>query len=484
MTAIPWGKTGKRSERAWLRQHWRGGVVTPGCTNRGVTPPLASVDATTLALFFATPAFLSLLPLSPSRVTLRIICFVSQSPKSIADNGFGERVNWNSVLGWMTKNMLARQTAEAVWAAAGRRHLARLGRLAPARCQKRILLGLVHEAAATRFGRDHDFRRIRTLVDYRRLVPLYSRADLWREYWQPVYPHLAGATWPGPSVALQAAHRSALQTALALVKHLRPRARLLSGALLVLSDEGPSSRTEHTFLAECLPALVRPYTVPCVEIEAERFAHLPVTGLIGPAERLLLLLDKIKQAGGKRCLRDIWPQLSAILYTRRPTDRPAARLRTEAGETVLLLEMVGRAEGPIAIEDPCHGLFRLLFDHGVYFEFVPPAQADEPRCPRFGIEEIELGVPYELALTSPAGLWACRLGRTVCLERRQPPLLRFVETAICKPSAAEARRPRRRTDLMSPTELLPEAHPQNTDIPAALPENAFHSPWSILADRG
>jgi hypothetical protein len=410
-------------------------------------------------------------------------------------------VNGNIVQGWFTTSSLARQTAEALLRAGGRCHLAGLDRLAPARCQTRILLGLLHQARATRFGQEHDFRRIRTVADYRRLVPLRTRAELWRDYWQPVYPHLAGATWPGsrnnghanaeeslrltpPSSALQAAHRSALRTALALTTHLQPRSRLLSGSLLFLTDEGPSSRTARPILAERLPALIRPYTEASADLFAERWAYLSVTCLMGPAERLLLLLEQIKQIRGKRCVRDVWPQLSALLYTRRPSAAPARRLRAELGEDVLLLEMAGRAEGPIAVEDPRHGLARLLFDHGVYFEFVPLDEADEPRCPRYGIEEMEVGVPYELVVTSSAGLWACRVGRTVCLERRDPPLARFVETAIEQPIASAVRRPTRRTDLVLPTHPLPAPHPQSADSPAAPRENSFHSPWSIRADRG
>jgi hypothetical protein len=384
---------------------------------------------------------------------------------------------------------------EGVLTAAGRRHLARLDRLAPAHCQRRILRGLVHQASATRFGRDHDFGRIRSVADYRRLVPLRSRAELWHEYLQPVYPHLTGTTWPGSSTTLQFAHRSALQTALALAAQARPHVRLLSGVLLFLTEEGPSNRTEHALLTQRLPVLIRPYTIVSVAIEAERLAPLPVTSLIGPAERLLVLLEQIKQVQGKRCVRDVWPQLSVILYTRHPSDRPASRLRAEAGEDVLLLEMVGRSEGPIAVEDPRHGLLRLLVDHGVYFEFVPPTSSfaapsfgedrkEQKRSPRLGIEEIELGVPYELVLTSPAGLWACRLGRTVCLERRDPPLVRFVETAIRKPTVVEGRRLARRTDLMPSTDCLPELHPQSAGTPAAPSENSFRSLWSIHADRG
>ena len=383
----------------------------------------------------------------------------------------------------MTRSSLVRRATEAALAVVGRRHLARLDQLAPARCQKRILLGLVHQAQATRFGIDHDFRRIRTIDDYRRLVPLSSHAELWRDYWQPAYPNMAGATWPGTSAAVQAAHRSALTTALALAAHVRPRIRLFSSALLFLADGGPSYRTEPAVLTERLPLFLRPYTVSSAEIDAERFATLPVTAMMGSLERLLLLLEKVKQVRGKRCVRDIWPQLSAILYTRRLSDGPGSWLRTETGDDVLLLEMVGRAEGPIAVEDPSHGLLRLLFDHGVYFEFVPPSQADDPRSPRFGIDEIDLGVPYELVLTSPAGLWACRVGRTVCLERRDPPLLRFVETAIRKLTTADILRSTWRTEQIVSMHPLPEFHPQSAGTPATPPERSFRSPWSILADR-
>lgn len=406
----------------------------------------------------------------------------------------------------MTASSLVRRTAESVLRATGRRHLAQLDQLAPVRCQTRILLGLLHQGQKTRFGRDHDFRRIRSIADYRRLVPLSTRAELWRDYWRPVYPHLAGATWPGrlpnrridasdsfrltpPSMALQSAHRAALRTALALADASGNRVSgagcspLLSGTVLFLTDEGPSSRTENAILAERLPALLRPFTVVSIESDAEQYAHLPVTTLIGPAERLLALIEAVKLIRGKRCVRDIWPRLSRVLFTRRPSHPPANRLRHEAGEDVLVVEMVGRTEGPIAVEDPHFGSSRLLFNHGVYFEFVPLDQASEPRCPRYGIEEIEVGVPYELVVTSPAGLWACRIGRTVYLERRDPPLIRFVETAIQQAAPLEVRRPVRRTDLMMPNPPLPAPHPQRADIPEAPPETSSHSPWSILADR-
>jgi hypothetical protein len=401
-------------------------------------------------------------------------------------------VSWNAVHGWITESSLGRRTAEALLRAAARRHLARLDRLAPARCQQRILLGLLHEAQTTRFGREHDFRRIRTTADFRRLVPLNTRAELWREYWQPVYPNLGGATWPPiksgerthqvSQSGLLSAHRGALRTALALVCQNRPRTRLLRGDLLFVSEERPSSAAERGGLAERLPTFVRPYARLSADAELESWASRSVSCLIGPVERMVPMLEAVKRIRGKQGVRDVWPELTAVLYTRRSPAAPVERLRAET-DGVLLLEMAGRAEGPIAVEDPRHGRMRLLFNHGVYLEFVPPGKAGELHCPRLGIDEVELGIPYELAVTSPAGLWACHVGRSVCVEQRDPPLIRFVEAAV-PPAVVVEKRRTRRTDLILPTSPLPEPHPQSADTPAALPGNSFHTPWSTLADRG
>ena len=57
---------------------------------------------------------------------------------------------------------------------------------------------LVRHAQNTRFGRDHDFGRIRTVADYQERVPLRDYDAFWKDYWQPAFPNLADVTWPGP----------------------------------------------------------------------------------------------------------------------------------------------------------------------------------------------------------------------------------------------------------------------------------------------
>jgi hypothetical protein len=374
--------------------------------------------------------------------------------------------HWTGVRRWLAARSLARRAAEVVFRASSRVHLARLDQRSPAGCQSRILLGLVHRAQQTSFGRDHDFRRIRTVADYRRLVPVAESP--------------CSAFLPA---ALHASHRAGLRTALALAAHACPKTPLLAGSLLLLDEEAYGIR---------VPALVRPYTLAIGAADpaalARRCAAETVTCLAGPAERLVPLLEQLRTLTGKGA-RDVWPRLAAVLHS-SSSAAATEELRSTLGSGVRILETVWGREGMLAVEDPRHGCMRLLHDHGLYFEFLPlPSRALQAggngaagNAPRLGLDEVEVDVPHELVLTSPAGWWSCRTGRVLCLERRDPPLVRFLETPI--PTAAAPEPARQREDEAALTVPVQPPHRQSAGTAAALPGSFAHSPWSTLAGRG
>ncbi|HLJ94429.1 MAG TPA: GH3 auxin-responsive promoter family protein [Gemmataceae bacterium] len=384
---------------------------------------------------------------------------------------------FRSALHWLADTRLARSVADTIFRGLARRRILELDQTGLVRAQNRTLLGLVHRARQTRFAHDHDFPRIRTASDFRRLVPLRTPAELWREYWQPAFPNLAGATWPGPipylaissaqlngsfpyvpiSPDLWAAQQTAALTSLAFVLHARPRSRLCSGRLLLLGggttltppgDFQPPDSLEAIAIRE-LPAVLRPYacTVSPTDREsddqplhelAERSIATPVTCIAGSIERLVPFLTRIQRLTGRERLADIWPSLVAVLYARGPTEPDRAHLESViASPEVLCLEMVFRPEGAIAIEDPRHHRLRLLPDLGVYFEFVPVDQVGKPRPERYSAGQVKRGIPYALALSSPAGVWACLVGSVVRFEQENPPLLHLVES--CTPWELAAR---------------------------------------------
>jgi hypothetical protein len=434
-----------------------------------------------------------------------------------------------SALHWLADSRVARRVVESLFRTSARQRLVELDQQAVARCQKRALLGLVHRARGTRFGRDHDFRRIRTVGDFRRLVPLRTPAELWREYWQPAFPNCAGATWPGPipylaisaasagpfpyvpvSAELWAAQQTAALTALAFVLHARPRARLCSGRLLLLGGgttlhpvQGPgAAEFMETLALRQLPAALQPYALsplapscpgaaeapesrglpngdehwlPAV---AERCLKTSATCLAGTADRLIPLLEQVRRLSGSERLTDVWPALAAVLYASGSNAAARRALQTAVGdERVLFLEMYCRPEGTVALEDPRHGKLRLLPDHGIYFEFVPLDQVGKPRPERISAAEVEVGVPYALALSSPAGIWACLVGSVIRFESRKPPLLHIVETEKLWERALPAVSPTRR-EFTPPHQLAaPALHRRTTGRAAALQGTFVRSVW-------
>jgi hypothetical protein len=429
--------------------------------------------------------------------------------------------NWLRIHARITATHVARRMIEAFLRALSRVHLARFDQINSASSQANTLLGLVHRAQSTRFGLEHDFRRIRTEEDFRRLVPTTTSATLARSYGQTPDHPLAGSIWPEPlagvasyetgeknpqqvllSPAGFAARRAALRAALAFVFHAHPFTQLLSGSLLFLGEPatvtqtkqgtGPGSPVET--IRACLPRLWWPYSLVAacrpvrppdgaddpLNVLAERCLSEPLTLACGSITELTHLFDRVKTLTQRDKITDVWSNLVAVLYSCRLPERGLLEpLRRELGPRVSLLEMGRFPEGIIAVEDPRHGLLRLLPNHGHYYEFIPAEETGKRTPQRLGLCQVQGGVPYEMALTSPGGVWACRVGAGVCFERLDPPLLRFIEP------------PRIETRPLPPDNIaeaagltVPGPHRRSGGSPAERPESFAHNPWLVPVDRG
>jgi hypothetical protein len=426
-------------------------------------------------------------------------------------------VDRDSFVSRLLSTRLVRGIADALFRRRAAKRLRRLDTQAADRVQRHVLEKIVNQGCNTRFGREHDFARIRTVEDFRRLVPLRTAGDLWRHYGGPSVPNLDGVSWPGhvPYLAtcecpagqrtppllvtddLIQGHRSALLTALAHVIHVRPHARLLSGTLLLVGGgtaltplRGAGSSNLEELTRSQLPALLRPYTEVApysgdgsLVSLAEHAASLPVTCLVGNTGRLARLAAILRRKTGRDSLTDVWPGLEAVLFSRGPIDPDRESLSQLIGSRrsrlpVLLLEGCIRPEGVLAIEDPRYGFPRLPADHGIYFEFVPVDELGRSQPRRLGLEEVQPGVPYALALSCAAGLWSCLIGLTATFESLSPPLFRSIEYG--HPAAMPSEILPLRTD--SPTAAQPR--PQTGDTPAAPARRIARTPWSARADQG
>jgi hypothetical protein len=355
-----------------------------------------------------------------------------------------------------------------------RRRVASLNRLDAERAQERTLLKLVRHARQTRFGREHDFARIRCLADYRRRVPLRDYEAFWSNFWREPFPFLQGVSWPDPipyfalssgttsgatkylplSRQLLASNTKGALTSLAWFLDAHPWTPLLKGRLFFLGGstdlvdlsagqlDGRTSKVLGGDLSGVTsieaPRWMRPYSFPPVEMAllkdweqkmtvlAQTAATLPITMLSGVPSWMLLLFDRLREVTGKKRIADIWPSLRLVIHGGTKFDPYSELFRQQIGsEEVHFTEVYPASEGYIAAQDHRSGLLRLIIDHDVFFEFVPVEDLDSPYPARHTLADLERGVNYAVVLTTCAGLWSYVLGDTVIFESRRPPLLRF-----------------------------------------------------------
>jgi hypothetical protein len=348
---------------------------------------------------------------------------------------------------------------------------ARLNELArqhPAMAQRRVLADLLHRARDTKFGRAHGFGGLRSVTAYQAQIPLRRYEAFWTEYWQPAFPNLRGATWPGriPFLALSSgtsggptkylpvsdatlrANRDAALDALIFHSAQRPDSRLLAGRNLLLGGSTSLERlAPHVHAGDLsgiaaarIPLWARTRSYPPRDIallgdwprKIDTIARLclnqPITSISGTPSWLLLFFEHMAALRPTldRRLAVHFPQLELIIHgglgMAPYRDRFAQWLE---GSRIQTREVYAASEGFIAVADqsPGDGM-RLLADRALFHEFVPLAELDSSTPTRHWLGTAQPGVDYAVVVTTASGLWSYVLGDTVMFDRLDPPRLR------------------------------------------------------------
>ncbi len=349
---------------------------------------------------------------------------------------------------------------------AGRR-LRRLSRMDPLQEQRHQLRRLLRAAADTRFGRDHEFARLREVADFQAAVPLRRYEDMWADYWGGAFPRLENRSWPGtiPFFALSSGtssgttkyipcsremvrtnRRAALDL---LVHHLanRPASRLLGGKNMMLggstdlAETAPGIRSGDLsgIAAAQIPWWAKAYTFPPRELaliadwerKIERISRAAVAedirAISGTPSWLLVFFERAfaQRDPPARHLAEIFPNLELLAHggvSFAPYRRQFETL-LEGGHAETR-EVYAASEGFVAVADagPADGM-RLMLDNGLFLEFVPVEEVRAARPVRHWLGNAEPGIDYALALSTCAGLWAYLLGDIVRLVSLHPPRL-------------------------------------------------------------
>ena len=349
------------------------------------------------------------------------------------------------------------------WLAARRRRQLEAVWRDPAGAQERALRRLVAAARDTDFGLQHGFRSITGVADYQERVPV-------RDYLQhrPWLDRAAvgeeAVSWPGhcrdwvktsgttsgdkliPVTAeALAAHRKGGWDALLAAARLVGGGSLMGGPMLFLGGctaqhpLGPMSRVGDLsgLVASRLPLGFRGRYSPGperasiadwearLEAVAALVAGQDIRLLSGMPSWLVILFERIArhcEAGGRR-LRDLgrlWPGLRALIHGGVAFPPYASVFDEWLGRRLERVEVYPASEGFVAVQTEATGGLTLMLDYGIFYEFVPMEDIGSAAPRRHTVADVELGRPYALVLSSPAGLWSYALGDTVRFTARDP----------------------------------------------------------------
>ncbi len=335
-----------------------------------------------------------------------------------------------------------------------------------ARIQIEQMTGLLREASGTRFGREHGFARLAQISDPRDRVTAYRSAVPIAD-WYAFKDHIASmreggepdVLWPGlvkhfaqtsgttagdkfipvSQAMFKSNYRASLDIFAYLINRGVSLTRVMSGRCLFLGGSSDLEYNEHGVATGDLSGLVTPlirWPLSAIyspgpkialmsdwpaklEAMAELTVNQDIRFISGMPSWGLVLMQRVAELAGASCVREVWPNLEVFVHGGVRYDPFAPRFaRAYSGDPGVdipqRLELYPASEAFVAMQDDAADAnMRLIVDNGVFFEFVPREQIDDPAPEAFGCWEVEKGQQYVVVLSTCAGLWRYVLGDVV-----------------------------------------------------------------------
>lgn len=349
-----------------------------------------------------------------------------------------------------------KKTAALIWA---RRHVkaAEKWKNSAPDDQDALLLQLVRTAEKTLFGRSHSFENIKTVEEFKQLVPVGDYETL-KPYIEKVKRGQRDILWPGtPEYFAKTSGTTSgskyipiskegmpyqiagAQSALFHYINEKGNAAFVAGKMIFLQG---SPQLEEVFgiktgrlsgiVAHHIPKYLQKNRLPSLETNLIEDWERKVDEIVKETETenmtlisgippwLIMYFEKLIERNGKK-ITVLFPNLQLIV-TGGVNFEPYREKMTELlGKSVDTVQTFPASEGFFAFQDDFtkEGLL-LLTNHGIFYEFIPLELYGKPDSPRLTLKDVELHKDYALILTTNSGLWAYSIGDVVRFISKKP----------------------------------------------------------------
>ncbi len=213
-----------------------------------------------------------------------------------------------------------------------------------------------------------------------------------------------------------------------------------------MKKDGPTWITTNPSLQSIkMPAFTKPAQLPEPDIRdiedydlkleriVERYYDYDLRAVAGTTCWFSLLFDKLLELARAKGhdvqgVTDIWPNLRVLIGGGVSADPYIPVLRERMGtDDFALVDTYNATEGGIFACTDHSGERGMLMipDRGVFFEFVPVEDADDPWPRRVPLWEVENDRLYAIHETTPSGLYSYRLGDLVRFPSVDPLRIEF-----------------------------------------------------------
>ena len=338
--------------------------------------------------------------------------------------------------------------------------------------QAGVLKYLLANGRHTAYGRQHGMGGMNGYEDFAAGVPLNTYEEL-KAGIDRMRHGEANVLWPGvvkwyakssgttndkskfipvSHDGLKNLHYKGGTDAVALYLRNNPNSRMFDGKGLILGgSHSPNYNVRNSIvgdlsaiLIENINPLANLVRVPKkqtallsdFEVKRDRIAHETlhknITNLSGVPSWMLSVLTRVMELSGKQHLQEVWPNIEVFFHggvAFTPYRKQYEQLITTPH--MHYMETYNASEGFFGLQsDPTDPSMQLMLDYGVFYEFIPMDEFDNPHPTVVPLTGVQVGVNYAMVITTSCGLWRYIIGDTVKFTSTNP--YKFVITGRTK----------------------------------------------------
>lgn len=337
----------------------------------------------------------------------------------------------------------------------------------PIEVQQDLLMRLVQTSQNTEWGKKYDYQ---SMVNYRTFserVPLQDYKDI-KPYIERLKKGEGNLLWPSETrlfaissgttsdkskfipitdAALENCHLKAGKDVLSIFCNNHPHTRLFDGkGLLMGGSRKISEINENIYLGDLSALLLHNYPsyldflrTPDISLalitdweeKLEKIAQATcrenITSISGVPSWNLILLKRILDITGKKNILDVWPNLELFIHGGVSFVPYRGQFENIIhSKDMVYLETYNASEGFFGIQDqPSSSDLLLMLDYGIFYEFIPLEEIDEPTPKVLPLEQVQTNTNYAMVISTNAGLWRYIIGDTVRFTSLSPYRIRI-----------------------------------------------------------